>query len=151
MRVGVESVEGSGSALSTDGVVLERNVDLRLVLTDVISSNNRSVSQTDSKKDYLSPLSLAVSVTELDHVLVQLDAVLLSVGVTRLPGTPHVSAQLLSVIEPAEDSLRLEVTGAQPEGGVGGPGEEEPLEPRQFVRGELQQVTWGWKCQVWGD
>ena len=135
VRVGVESVEGSGAALSADGVVLERNVDLRFVFTDVISSNIRSVSQSDSEDQYLSPLSLAVRVTELDHVLVQLDAVLLSVGVTRLPGIPHVSAELRSVIEPAEDSLRLEVTGAQPEGGVGGPGEEEPLEPRQFVRG----------------
>ena len=41
VRVRVESVEGSGATLSTDGVVLQRNVDLRLVLTDVISGNIR--------------------------------------------------------------------------------------------------------------
>ena len=141
VRVGVESVERPGAALRTDVVVLQRDVDLGLVLTDVIPANiSQSVSQTQC---LLSPLCLAVGVTELDHVLVQLDAVLLSAGGPRLPGAPHVPAEFLSVVEPAEDALGLEVAGAQPEGGVGGPGEEEPLEPREFVRGgQLQQVTW---------
>ena len=37
VRVGVESVEGSGSAFRTDGVVVKRNVDLGFVFANVIS------------------------------------------------------------------------------------------------------------------
>ena len=39
VRVGVESVERPGAALRTDVVVLQRDVDLGLVLTDVIPAN----------------------------------------------------------------------------------------------------------------
>ena len=49
VRARVESVEGSGATFGTDGVVLQRNIDLRRVLTDVISSNIRPVSQSVSQ------------------------------------------------------------------------------------------------------
>ena len=75
------------------------------------------------------PLHLTVGVAKLDHVLVQLDAVLLRVGPAGLARAPEISGELLSVIEPAEGPLGLQVTGAHPEGSVGVSGDEEPLEP----------------------
>ena len=89
------------------------------------------------------PLYLAVGVTELDHVLVQLDAVLLRVGPAGLSRAPEVSGQLLPVVEPAEGPLGLQVTGAHPEGPVGEPGHEEALESGQLLSvGELYQMSW---------
>ena len=92
---------------------------------------------------FLLPLQFAVRVAELDHALVELDAVLLGAGCAGLAGGPEVAAELLAGVEPAEGSLLLQVAGAHPEGVVGEPGEEVLLQPRQLLRvRQLDQVTW---------
>ena len=98
---------------------------------------------------FLLPLQFAVRVAELDHALVELDAVLLGAGCAGLAGGPEVAAELLAGVEPAEGSLLLQVAGAHPEGVVGEPGEEVLLQPRQLLRvRQLDQVTWCGKISI---
>ena len=98
---------------------------------------------------FLLPLQFAVGVAELDHALVELDAVLLGAGCAGLAGGPEVAAELLAGVEPAEGSLLLQVAGAHPEGVVGEPGEEVLLQPRQLLRvRQLDQVTWWGKISI---
>ena len=98
---------------------------------------------------FLLPLQFAVGVAELDHALVELDAVLLGAGCAGLAGGPEVAAELLAGVEPAEGSLLLQVAGAHPEGVVGEPCEEVLLQPRQLLRvRQLDQVTWWGKISI---
>ena len=98
---------------------------------------------------FLLPLQFAVGVAELDHALVELDAVLLGAGCAGLAGGPEVAAELLAGVEPAEGSLLLQVAGAHPEGVVGEPCEQVLLQPRQLLRvRQLDQVTWWGKISI---
>ena len=99
---------------------------------------------------FLLPLQYAVGVAELDHALVELDAVLLGAGCAGLAGGPEVAAELLAGVEPAEGSLLLQVAGAHPEGVVGEPCEQVLLQPRQLLRvRQLDQVTWCDKISIY--
>ena len=104
MRVWIQSIERPCSALCTDWVVIQWNIYLWHVLTNVVSN------------------FFTIGITELQEVWIQVDTVLLVISVVRLVVCPQILIELISWIEPSEGPLCLKVTGTNPERSIGIPG-----------------------------
>ena len=97
MRVWIKGVKGSRPSFSTNGIVIQWDVNLRHVLADVVTN------------------LFTISVTELQIVLVELYTVLLVILIVRLLSGPQILTKLIPRIEPSKGSLILKVTCSNPE------------------------------------